>query len=398
MRLGDITRVIHGFAFSGMTADCPPPNPIVIGIGNFDYSGGFRFSSTTVKRFTGEYPREYELSPGDLLLAMTCQTPGGEILGIPGRVPDDSETYLHNQRLGRVEITEPESVDQAFLFQLARWTEFNRHLVVTASGSKILHTSPGRIEDFEFALPPQAEQRAIAATLGALDDKIESNRRAIGLLRELAVAALRAAVSGRRVVADVAEIRKGLSYKGAHLVSEGEGMPMVNMGNAENFGWLKRSGFKFYDGETKSKHQVAGGSLLVTGVEQTWKHEIIGWPLLVPEDVDGALFTHHMLLVDFAPHNEWMRLPLWAFLYTPEARAILEGSVYGTTVATLPVATLGTLEFSIPNHDSPSIPAAESMLRRAWGLERESQALADTRDTLLPALLSGKIRVMEAVV
>lgn len=258
------------------------------------------------------------------------------------------------------------------------------------------HFNVGAAKEIELLLPPIEEQRAIAATLGALDDKIEFNRRATGLLRELAVATLSADVSERRVVADVAEIRKGLSYKGAHLVSEGEGMPMVNMGNAENFGWLKRSGFKFYDGETKAKHHIARGSLLVTGVEQTWKHEIIGWPVLVPEDVDEALFTHHMLLVDFAPHNEWMRLPLWAFLYTPEARAILEGSVYGTTVATLPVATLGTLEFSIPSPDSRAIPAAESMLTRAWCLERESQALAKMRDALLPALLSGNIRVMVA--
>lgn len=266
------------------------------------------------------------------------------------------------------------------------------------SGSVQAMLNRNYIASVPVAVPPIEEQRDIAATLGALDNKIESNRRSIGLLRGLAVSTLSAAVKGRRAVADVAEIRKGLSYKGAHLVSEGEGMPMVNMGNAENFGWLKRSGFKFYNGETKSKHHVAGGSLLVTGVEQTWKHEIIGWPLLVPDDVDEALFTHHMLLVDFAPENEWMRLPLWAFLYTREARAVLEGSVYGTTVATLPVATLGALEFSIPNPDSPAIPAAESMLRRAWCLERESHALASTRDALLPALLSGKVRVMDGVV
>ncbi len=38
-------------------------------------------------------------------------------------------------------------------------------------------TSLGRrIDDLTFAVPPLAEQRGIAATLGALDDKIESNR------------------------------------------------------------------------------------------------------------------------------------------------------------------------------------------------------------------------------
>ncbi|EQD35763.1 type I restriction-modification system, S subunit, partial [mine drainage metagenome] len=38
---------------------------------------------------------------------------------------------------------------------------------------------------FLFDLPPLGEQRGIAATLGALDDKIESNRRFIALIPEL---------------------------------------------------------------------------------------------------------------------------------------------------------------------------------------------------------------------
>jgi len=47
---------------------------------------------------------------------------------------------------------------------------------VSASDTKILHTAPVRIEAFEFNLPPLPEQKAIAAVLGALDDKIELNR------------------------------------------------------------------------------------------------------------------------------------------------------------------------------------------------------------------------------
>jgi len=147
VRLGDVARIKHGYAFTGMSGDVPAPSPVVIGIGNFDYAGGFRFQDTTLKRLAGDYPPAFALSPGDVLLAMTCQTPDGEILGIPGRVPEDGLTYLHNQRLGKVEVL-GDAVDLGFMFQLARWSEFNRHLFITASGSKILHTSPSRIEDF----------------------------------------------------------------------------------------------------------------------------------------------------------------------------------------------------------------------------------------------------------
>ncbi len=184
-RLGDVVRVKHGFAFSGMVESGNATVPVVVGIGNFDYAGGFRFGSTTLKRYQGSYPPEFELAPGDVLLAMTCQTAGGEILGTPGTIPDDGQLYLHNQRLGKIEVLDSERVHLPFIFQLARWTVFNHHLFSTASGSKILHTSPGRIEDFHFDLPPFEEQRAIAATLGALDDRIDSNLRKSQLAQEL---------------------------------------------------------------------------------------------------------------------------------------------------------------------------------------------------------------------
>ena len=74
-----------------------------------------------------------------------------------------------------------------------------------------------------------------------------------------------------------------ISYKGAGLADATSGMPMVNMGNAANHGWLKREGFKFYRGDHKSHHIAPAGSLIVTGVEQTWRNDIIGWPPLVPQ-------------------------------------------------------------------------------------------------------------------
>ena len=100
-RLGELAEIKHGWAFKGdhFTEDSRD-DPIVIGIGNFKYEGGFRFDSTKIKRYKGDYPKDYLLKEGDILLVMTCQTPAGEILGIPGRIPGNGERYLHNQRLG----------------------------------------------------------------------------------------------------------------------------------------------------------------------------------------------------------------------------------------------------------------------------------------------------------
>ncbi|MEX0958520.1 MAG: restriction endonuclease subunit S [Burkholderiales bacterium] len=177
-RLGDLVEIKHGWPFkSEHYHEELTGQPIVVSVGNFRYAGGFRFAETSVKEYRDSYPAEYELAPGDMLLIMTCQTAGGEILGIPARVPNDGRIYLHNQRLGKVVIRRGAGVAPDFLYWVFLWQEFNRELVTSASGTKILHTAPSRIEAFRFDLPPVDEQHTIAHILGTLDDKIELNRR-----------------------------------------------------------------------------------------------------------------------------------------------------------------------------------------------------------------------------
>ncbi len=187
-RLGNNCRIKHGFPFksSFMTTDKDENLPIVVNIVNFQYTGGFRFDSTKVQRYLGDYPKSFELRPSDILLVMTCQTPGGEILGIPGKIPDDGKTYLHNQRMGLVEVNEKEKLDLGFLYYLFLSKEFNKHLYATATGAKILHTAPKRIEDYKFLRPPPETQKRIASALSAYDDLIENNFKRIKLLEESA--------------------------------------------------------------------------------------------------------------------------------------------------------------------------------------------------------------------
>lgn len=178
VRLGELVTIHHGWAFP--SGGCRPPgegNYRLIRIGDFARTSEPAFTPDTVQGFVDEYPRRFRLNPDDLLMAMTCQSSDGEILGVTMRVPDDGFTYLHNQRIGRIQIDQPGRLLSKYLEYLTRVPAFNRHLFVTASGSKILHTSPSRIEDFRFKLPPLERQHQIAGMLGALDDLIDTNQR-----------------------------------------------------------------------------------------------------------------------------------------------------------------------------------------------------------------------------
>ena len=135
-RLGDLVHIEHGWPFKSVECTFERGSgPVVVNIGNFRYTGGFRFQETSVREYVGGYPPKYELDPDDLLLAMTCQTADGSILGIPGRIPDDGVTYLHNQRLGKVVVDRPECVCVEYLYWVFLSRRFNRHLCSTASGT-----------------------------------------------------------------------------------------------------------------------------------------------------------------------------------------------------------------------------------------------------------------------
>lgn len=160
-KLEELINVKHGFPFkSQFWAEDDGELPIAVTIGNYDYSGGFRFQSTTVKCYSGDYPPDYDLDPGDLLLAMTCQTPDGIILGIPGVIPNDGRLYLHNQRIGKIELKTAD-VDPRFLYLTFLTDDFRRHVIASASGTKVLHTSPTKIISYQIDLPSMEEQAAI---------------------------------------------------------------------------------------------------------------------------------------------------------------------------------------------------------------------------------------------
>jgi type I restriction enzyme S subunit len=67
-----------------------------------------------------------------------------------------------------------------------RSKDYRHEIVASATGTTVRHTSPERIKQFRFRLPPLPEQRAIAHILGSLDDKIELNRRMNETLESIA--------------------------------------------------------------------------------------------------------------------------------------------------------------------------------------------------------------------
>lgn len=371
VKMDDFLKVYHGFPFpgDGMTDELTG-RPVVVSIGNFAYSGGFRFNSTRVREFRGAYPQEFTLTPGDLLVVMTCQTAGGEILGLPGIIPNDGTTYLHNQRIGRVEVN-PKLADKRFAYYLFLMPEVNRQLFNSASGTKILHTSPGRIGEVNCTIPSLPEQRAIAEVLGSLDDKIAVNERIAGAVLELGETLLEGSVQTEPLmstVGDVAELVYGKALP----------EPKRRAGNSPVFGCTGQVGW----------------------------HDTPLTPSAGP--VVGRKGAN-------AGHVSWMPRPGWVIDTAYYARPLMSGMSVEALYFVLNSAGLKTLigDSAVPgvNRDlalrqpvrlpTPGLmdefqEQARNLLQVSVQKESENRILTDLRDTLLPQLVTGKLRIKDA--
>jgi type I restriction enzyme S subunit len=195
--LGTLLRLKHGFAFDGARFS-DTGEYILMTPGNFQERGGFR-PKDPEKYYEGrDFPSEFILTGGQLLVAMTEQAPG--LLGSALFVPDQA-VYLHNQRLGLVQGLREDRLDVRFLYHVFNSPRYRAEVSTTASGSKVRHTSPGKLLAVRVFLPPLAEQRQIVVAIGeafaTIDQLCGEAESAIALLQERRSALISAAVTGQ---------------------------------------------------------------------------------------------------------------------------------------------------------------------------------------------------------
>lgn len=393
--LGDVLTVKHGFAFRGEYFG-DTGSHIVLTPGNFYEEGGFKRQDGKEKWYRGPVPKDYVLNQGDLIVAMTEQAEG--LLGSSAIVPAGG-LYLHNQRLGLIQLRDESKTDNRFVFYLFNFKPVRQQIRATASGVKIRHTAPSRIADVKVRMPCVELQRRIAEILSAYDDLIENNQRRIQILEQMARAFYRewfiefrfpghehvrrvASPLGLipedwdiRNVKDVATVTYGFPFDSSTFTTDEGGTPVVRI-----------------------RDIPVGVSSTFTHVEAERKYHIKDGHILVGMDGDfhmciwaGGHAFQNQRVARFESNGDICTLHLFCALQKPIEE--FNKSISGTTVAHLgdmhiklirilwPPAALRTQAATVLE------PMAELMI----SLKRQVRNLRRTRDLLLPRLLSGQI-------
>lgn len=193
-KLGEHVAIKHGFAFSSEYFT-DEGDDILLTPGNFFEEGGFRFLGQKQKRYQGPVPEDFVLKPGNMLVVMTEQAPG--LLGSTMFVPSDAR-YLHNQRLGLIQLKNDDQIDLRYLHSLMSTPRIRRRISAEAGGTKVKHTSPGKITSLDVELPPLPEQRKIAEILSTWDEAIETTEVLLATARTQKRALMQSLLTGKR--------------------------------------------------------------------------------------------------------------------------------------------------------------------------------------------------------
>lgn len=394
IQLGDGIHVKHGFAFKGeyFTA---AGEYLVLTPGNFLEKGGFRVRDGKERFYQADFPDEYLLVEGDLIVAMTEQGEG--LLGSAARIPAEGK-YLHNQRLGLVQITDSELLDKRFLFWAFNSAGVRAQIRASATGAKVKHTAPERIKKVRLKIPKLSDQQAIASVLDSYDDLIATNQRRIALLEEAARRLYRewfvhlrfpghesAPVKDgvpegwcKKSMTSIADFINGFAFKPEHL---GEaGLPVVKIPEL-------RSGIT-------SKTPYNPGSIVPQRNHINTGDVLFSWSatLLVNEWGDGpALLNQHLFKV--ISHNELhKRLVRFA---VEAAIPELTGHAVGATMQHIRRSALDNHLMLVPDDTTALAFAAQAdpMMDAVLNLTAQNRELIKARDLLLPKLMSGQLDV-----
>ncbi len=381
-KLGDIISIAGGFAYKGNLIG--KGDNYLLGMGCVSFAENFLDKGA--RKYDGDCPERYYAKPGDIVLATRQQSDNLPILGMPAIIPSKYEGHkmIIGANLYRVVIKDT-SFDNRYLYWLLKTPAYVSHIRSCQSGTTVRMITKSNIEDFVFCAPNQKSRNAISDFIWALDDKIELNRRINANLEAQAQALFKSWFvdfepfrDGEFVESELGMIPKGWrvgTIGDLAKISSGKRPPVKGTYKTDELA-IPLIGASSIMGYTSD--YLYDTKILVTGRVGThgvvMRFECQCWPsdntLVIESDYYEYVYQC-LKLIDYKNLNRGSTQPLITQTDLKNVRIVIPKGCF-----------LDDYEKKI-----------SSIMKYAHNAEFESRRLATLRDTLLPRLMSGEIKV-----
>lgn len=414
--LGDYFALQRGTTYKSRLLG--QPGPVLLGLATIQRNGGFRTDS--LQTYGGESPARLLVQPGDLYLSLKDVTQSADLLGAVARLPIDHPPGRLTQDTVRLE---PKATDVPldYLYWLLRTPQYRSYCRAHATGTTNLGLAR---EDFlAFPAPePTPLQRKMVEILSTLDGKIELNRRMNATLETMARVLFtswfvdfepaRAKAEGREpgapkifadlfpdrfVESELGDIPAGWVVRGLDEIArflnglalqkyppkDGRSLPAIKIAQLRAG---HTEGADAVSADIQPDYVVDDGDVLFS-----WSGSL---ECVVWAGGRGAL-NQHLFRVTSIEFPKWFYY-LWIHQHLADFRQVAAGKA--TTMGHIQRHHLSDAKVVLPPlellHAVGGLmgPLVEGLWRRGV----QSRTLASLRDTLLPKLISGELRVTEA--
>jgi type I restriction enzyme, S subunit len=365
----------------------------------------------------------YIIEKGDIFISIVGT------IGLVGRIPDHLDCANLTENAARL-FNFSECVDAGFIMYFLISEEGQLRIDSMSVGSTQKKLALFRIKDIEIPLPPLAEQREIATILSALDDKIELNRRMSATLEDMARSLYRSWF---------------VDFDPVHAKMEGRQPAFMDEATAALFpdrfgddglpeGWVIQPVSEFVDvriGKTPPRKEPHHFTTYREGIPWLSIKDMGNCGIftqetseaIVPDSIKscrvatapaGTIFLSFKMTVgrvaiasEFMTTNEAI-----AHMNIKEESGVTQGFLFfalksfdfGSLSSTSSIAnavnskSIRDIQILLPS--DMVIEAfdkkASVILEKLKNLTQQNQKLSSLRDSLLPKLMSGEIRVGEA--
>ncbi len=198
-----------------------------------------------------------------------------------------------------------------------------------------------------------------------------------------------------KALKDFINVKHGFAFKGANFSTEPTNDILLTPGNFKIGGGFKGVKFKYYNADYPESYILAKNDLIITMTDLSKEADTLGFPALVPESKEYR-YLHNQRLgkVEFL-NDELSTFFLYYTLCSNQYRAEIVGGASGTTVKHTSPSKILSHEFLVaPKYLNDLFERkVKNLKEKDQKNELEIITLTKLRDTLLPKLISGEVRV-----
>lgn len=403
------------------------PGPVLLGLASIEPNGGFRYGG--FKTYGGECPEKISLKPGDIYVSLKDVTQSGDLLGSVSRVPLDISSGRLTQDTVKL-VFDGEPISESYVYWLLRTPAYREYCRGYATGTTTLGLARDDFLNFPVPIPTSAES-LLVVVLEGIERRITLLRETNTTLEAIAQALFKSWFVDFNPVRAKAEGRQPEGMDAATATLFPDSFEESELGLVPE-GWQVKP-----VGETV---ECLGGGTPNTKEPSYWQPAEHAWtspkdlsalqsPVLLRTErklstlgltkvSSGLLPAGTLLLSSRAPigylaisqmpvaiNQGYIAMPpggalspLYMLFWCRQNMEGIKGRANGSTFMEISKSAFRPIPALVPSSEvlNAFAEVADPLFKRLVENERQAQTLTLLRDTLLPRLISGQLRLPDA--